>query len=356
MPALTSVPTVDLSNLDSPEGKRLALENIRRACTEWGAFYLSGTPVQPAILENATNETKSFFSRTTEEKMDIALEKVPSYLGYVPLASERTGDKVDYRERIILRGDDPGYGEKSGPVYRTLQGKNQWPSGMPQFRSAHEDLLTAFTGVARTVRALMAEAFGIDLPTLESLFCEESRQNRSVVIHYPEVPKGGKSGQNLTGLHGHKDMTFGGIIYQATDHECLQAQGPNGQWITCPPNPNTLFYVVGAICESITRGVFKACFHRVLTPAPESGSRYAMVAALHIDYDISLTNPKVTKALERIGKELQTQHELNNGMLEDFLNEEFDAIGMRSLKRYMRSFPDVTAKWFPEYSNRVAAA
>lgn len=87
MPALTSVPTVDLSNLDNPEGKRLALENICRACTEWGAFYLSGTPVQPAILENATNETKAFFNRTTEEKMDIALEKVPSYLGYVPVSS-----------------------------------------------------------------------------------------------------------------------------------------------------------------------------------------------------------------------------------------------------------------------------
>ncbi|KAJ5565418.1 Clavaminate synthase-like protein [Penicillium frequentans] len=318
MPALTSVPTVDLSNLDNPEGKRLALENICRACTEWGAFYLSGTPVQPAILENATNETKAFFNRTTEEKMDIALEKVPSYLGYVPLASERTGDKVDYRERIILRGDA--------------------------------------LDVSRTVRALMAEAFGIDLPTLESLFREESRQNRSVVIHYPEVPKGGNCGQNMTGLHGHKDMTFGGIIYQATDHECLQAQAPNGQWVTCPPKPNTLFYVVGAICECLTRGVLKACFHRVLTPAPESGSRYAMVAALHIDYDISLTNPKVTKALERIGKDLQAGHELNNHMLEDFLNEEFDAIGMRSLKRYMRSFPEVTAKWFPEYSNRVAAA
>ncbi|KAJ5658950.1 Clavaminate synthase-like protein [Penicillium longicatenatum] len=345
MPALTSVPTVDLSNLDHPEIKRLALDNIRRACMDWGVFYLSGIPVQPATLENATNETKLFFDRPIEEKMNITLDKVPSYLGYVPLASERTGDKVDYRERIILRGDDPGNGGKMDPVYQTLQGKTQWPSGMPHFRRAHEDLLTAFTGVSRVVRALMAEAFGIDFPTLDSLFHEESRQNRSVVIHYPQVPKGGESGQNLTGLHGHKDMTFGGIIYQATEHECLQAQAPNGEWITCPPKPNTVVYVVGAICESITRGVLKACFHRVLTPAPESGSRYAMVAALYIDYDISLANPKVTKALERIGKDLQAGYELNNGMLEDFLNEEFDSIGMRSLKRYMRSFPEVTTKW-----------
>jgi isopenicillin N synthase-like dioxygenase len=85
MPALTSVPTVDLSNLDHPEGKRLALDNIRRACMDWGVFYLSGIPVQPATLENATNETKLFFDRPIEEKMNITLDKVPSYLGYVPV-------------------------------------------------------------------------------------------------------------------------------------------------------------------------------------------------------------------------------------------------------------------------------
>ncbi|KAJ5929828.1 Clavaminate synthase-like protein [Penicillium verhagenii] len=358
MPALNSVPTVDLSNLNTQEGKRLALDNIRRACTDWGVFYLSGTPVSPAVLNNATNETQAFFNRSTEKKMEIALENVPSYLGYVPLASERTGGKVDYRERIILRGDDPASGrwEKSDPLYMTLQGRNQWPSEMPNFRGAHEDLLASFTDVSRTVRALMAEAFEIDFSTLESLFREESQQNRSVVIHYPEVPKGEAPGQELTGLHGHKDMTFGGIIYQATDHECLQAQAPNGEWVICPPKPNTLVYVVGAICESITRGVFKACFHRVLTPAPESGSRYAIVAALHIDYDISLTNPEVMKALERIGKDLQARSELNNEVLEDFLNEKFDAIGMRALQRYMRSFPEVTAKWFPDYSSRAIAA
>ncbi|KAJ5935809.1 Clavaminate synthase-like protein [Penicillium verhagenii] len=305
MPALTSVPTVDLSNLNTQEGKRLALDNIRRACTDWGVFYLSGTPVLPAVLNNATNETQAFFSRSTEKKMEIALENVPSSLGYVPLASERTGGKVDYRERIILRGDDPASGgwEKSDPLYMTLQGKNQWPSEMPNFRRAHEDLLASFTDVSRTVH-----------------------------------------------------MTFGGIIYQATDHECLQAQAPNGEWVICPPKPNTLVYVVGAICESITRGVFKACFHRVLTPAPESGSRYAIVAALHIDYDISLTNPEVMKALEIIGKNLQAGLEVNNGILEDFLNERFDAIGMRTLQRYMRSFPEVTAKWFPDYSGRAITA
>ncbi|KAE8359710.1 Clavaminate synthase-like protein [Aspergillus caelatus] len=354
MPGISSVPTIDLSQLDDPESKRQALATLEQACTDWGAFYISGAPIGEDELQNATRETKAFFEQPTEKKMEIALENVPSFLGYVPLASERTGDKVDYRERIIVRPDDPR--PSQDPIYRNLQGQTQWPAQMPGFRAAHEQVIKGFTKVASTVRALLAEFLGIDPAVLDGMFREEACQNRNVIIRYPEVPKDQGKQESLQGLHGHKDMTFGAIIYQATDHESLQIQSPTGQWVTCPPKPGSLLYVIGAIGESITRGVCKAGFHRVLSTEPGSGPRYSFVTALHMDYDISLANPKIKKTLETIGQDIYRKHGVSNQMLEDFLYEEFDTIGMRILARYMRSLPHVTARFYPEYSNRVSAA
>lgn len=64
-----------------------------------------------------------------------------------------------------------------------------------------------------------------------------------------------------------------------------------------------------------------------------------------MDYDISLTNPKIKKTLEAIGQDIYRKHGVSNQMLEDFLYEEFDTIGMRILARYMRSLPHVTARF-----------
>ena len=87
MPGISSVPTIDVSRLDDPKSKRQALATLEQACTDWGAFYISGAPIGENELQNAARETKAFFEQPTERKMEIALENAPSVLGYVPVSA-----------------------------------------------------------------------------------------------------------------------------------------------------------------------------------------------------------------------------------------------------------------------------
>ena len=56
------IPSIDLSRLRSGEG----MEELRRACTEWGFFKLTGHEISRESREDLLNEMKLFFDLPTE--------------------------------------------------------------------------------------------------------------------------------------------------------------------------------------------------------------------------------------------------------------------------------------------------
>lgn len=261
------------------------------------------------------------------------------------LGSETTGGNSDWREHLTVARDVSD--ASSGPIYRNLLGPSQWPDPvvLPKFQPVMQDFTEQTTALAKTMRQLIAEAIGLDFNALESLF-EEDQQDRMRLIRYPEPPASvDPSGTQSLGAH--QDTTFGALIYQMSEHRCLQVLNPRGEWVDCPPVPGTVVYVVGQSFHAYTYGFCQAAWHRVIPPSPGDGARYSMVLASYIGHNTSLHSPKTQKALESIKDQIAKRHPDYKSVVPQYMQEEskYDTAGQRVFNSYVRSFPEVSKRW-----------
>ncbi|XP_021300526.1 protein SRG1-like [Herrania umbratica] len=66
--SLPQVPVTDMQKLFSEEFKDLELEQLQRACKEWGFFQLINHEVSTLLVENVKLEIQEFFNLPMEEK------------------------------------------------------------------------------------------------------------------------------------------------------------------------------------------------------------------------------------------------------------------------------------------------
>lgn len=260
------------------------------------------------------------------------------------LGSETTANKADWREHLTVAPDVPD--PSSGPLYRNLLGPSQWPDPavLPKFQPAIQGLMDRSTKLIKVMRQLIAEAIGLDVNMLESLF-KENQQDKLRLIRYPEPPASADN-SGTQSLGAHQDTTFGTLIYQLSDHCCLQALDPRGEWIDCPPVPGSIIYVLGQGFNAYTWGFCKASWHRVIPPPPGSGDRHSMAMASYIGQNVCLKDPKIKDALECI-KEITEKHPDHKAIVPQYMLEEskYDSAGQRVFSAYVRSFPEVTRRW-----------
>lgn len=261
------------------------------------------------------------------------------------LGSETTANKADWREHLTVAPDvsDPS----SGPLYRNLLGPSQWPDPavLPKFRPAIQGLMDRSTKLTKDMRQLIAEAIGVDINMFESLF-KENQQDKLRLIRYPEPPAVADNSE-IQSLGAHQDTSFSTLIYQLSEHRCLQALDPRGEWINCPPIPGSIIYVLGQGFNAYTWGFCKACWHRVIPPPPGSGDRHSMAMPSYIGQDVSLKDPKTQEALEYTKEEISKRHPNHKAIVPQYMLEEskYDSAGQRVFSSYVKSFPEVTRRW-----------
>lgn len=85
------VPVIDITELQSDDAeKRLEIaRQIRDACIRVGFFYVKGHSIPQDVIDNAFGACRSFFQLPLEEKMDVHIEKSPSFKGYESLLYSR---------------------------------------------------------------------------------------------------------------------------------------------------------------------------------------------------------------------------------------------------------------------------
>nr|CAB3457145.1 unnamed protein product [Digitaria exilis] len=88
------LPVVDLASPDL----RAAAKSIRKACVEYGFFYVINHGIESALLERVFAESRRFFEQPMKEKM--ALRKNSSHRGYTAPYSEKVDDYPDSRDLI----------------------------------------------------------------------------------------------------------------------------------------------------------------------------------------------------------------------------------------------------------------
>ena len=78
------VPVIDVSGIHNGdlEERLMVARQIRDACIKVGFFYVKGHGIPKDVTDKAFEASKSFFQLPYEDKMDIHIEKSPSFKGY----------------------------------------------------------------------------------------------------------------------------------------------------------------------------------------------------------------------------------------------------------------------------------
>lgn len=201
-----AIPVIDLSPLwdSSPSGKSKVAEEFTFAFQEVGFAYIINHRVPQAIINEVFAQHRKFHALPMQEKNKIRLNQW--HRGYLPLASYQV--KAESKSKGALVEDikksvkAPNQSESfiinhehfEGPsdlaeeeLYnRYLQGPNQWPHGMPDFRNAVLEYYRELKLLALDLTKIFFAASKTDFHRFASHFERPSIGLR--MLHYPPQP------------------------------------------------------------------------------------------------------------------------------------------------------------------------
>jgi len=271
---MNSIPLIDLhGNLDpahaaAPEAARA----LHDALSTIGFAYIGGHNVRPDVREAAFAASREFHASPLAKKESLAINRF--HRGYMGMASSTIVTssvakvtRPNMSESLMLMHelppDDPALlaGEP-------LQGPNQWPDWVPDFRPRVERYIAEVDALGRYVIQLIAMSLGLPAHALDHHFAKPTTFLR--MLHYPPQPP---LDDDQMGSAPHTD--YGVITLLAQDNTGgLQVRPRGGDWIEAPPIPDTYVLNVGDMLARWTNERFVSTPHRVINRS--GGDRYSL--------------------------------------------------------------------------------
>lgn len=324
----TQLPVLDLGALDGDSRVRADfLARLRQAAREVGFFYVRNHGVPRELNERALASAIAFFALPEAEKQAIAMVRSPHFRGYTRAGGEITRGRPDWREQIDVGAEREALPRRPGaPAWTRLQGPNQWPASLPEFRDAVLRWQDAVTEVL--VRLLRAFAVALGQPEDSFASISEDAPHQLVkVIRYP----GRTRYEDAQGVGAHKDSGLLSLIYQ-DGQGGLQVKGSSG-WIDAAPLPDAFVVNIGELLELASDGYLRATVHRVVSP-PAGRERISL--AFFLGARLDATVPALTLPPDLAAQAPGFERDPNNPLLRQ--------VGENTLKGRLRSHPDVAAR------------
>jgi len=324
-----SLPVLDLSRLAAGASARHAfLDALRQAAHDTGFFYLTGHGVPASFNAAVLEQAAQFFALPQARKEAVAMVRSPHFRGYNRAGLELTRGQPDWREQIDIgaeRGAVPD--SLDGPAYRRLQGPNQWPATLPDFRKIVLGWEDVVTGVLVRLLRAFALALGQDEDVFGPVY-DGSPHQLLKLIRYPGQDDG-SSGQ---GVGAHKDSGLLSLILQ-DGQGGLEIEVAPHVWIPAPPRPDAFVVNIGELLELATGGYLRATVHRVVSPP---AGQVRLSAAFFRGARLDATMPVL-----RLPAEFAAAA---GGVAQDPDNPLFRQVGLNTLKGRLRSHPDVARR------------
>lgn len=121
----TSIPTIDLEEATSPEGRPRVLQGLRHALLNVGFLYVRNHGVPEKTIRDLVGALPVLFNLTQEEKEVVALHNSPHFLGYSGTGAEMTAGKLDGREQFEFATELEDDWVEGKPLAERLKGPNQ---------------------------------------------------------------------------------------------------------------------------------------------------------------------------------------------------------------------------------------
>ena len=374
----SSIPILDLSWARSPTQKPHLLEQLRSALFDVGFLYITNHNVPQSTIDNLTSRLPALFNLPEEKRAALGKLNSPHFLGYNGFAEEVTLGKKDLREQFDFATELPAVwqdkavsnGHINGmhanadetrdfsQLYWRLRGPNQWPNekDLPGFRQAFIDYHDAVQQLSYKFVRLIEEAFGIPVGTFDHFFGRQDPmsilngtastrgflppQHRIKLLKYP--PSEAKNGGQ--GVGAHKDssgwLTF---LYQVSNEPGLEVLSADNEWLPIKPIEGSFVVNFGNPFEAATEGAVKATTHRVIAPGPESNTRYSIpfFQGVPLDMTVSEIRSFIPEEVRRLRQDIDGREQVSS-----FLDPRWDSLGESSLRKWIRSHPDVGTKFY----------
>jgi isopenicillin N synthase-like dioxygenase len=329
---MRELPTLDLGRFGrDPTARAAFLRDLRQTAREIGFFYVIGHGVPETLTSAVLCASRRFFALPEAEKLKVEMVHSPHFRGYNRPGWELTRGRPDWREQFDLAAERQALPRDSGlPAWSRLQGPNQWPAALPEFRAAM--LRWQEEATALSIRLIRAFAAALEQP--EDVFAPiyaELPNQRIKLIRYP----GRDGGEDDQGVGAHKDSGFVTVLLQ-DGVAGLQVETPDG-WIDAPPHPGTFIVNIGELLEMASSGYLKATTHRVVSP-PLGQERYSVAFFLGARLDATVPVLALPPHLATAAR----------GVSRDPHNPLFLEVGKNYLKSRLRSHPDVARRHYPD--------
>ena len=149
-----------------------------------------------------------------------------------------------------------------------MQGPNQWPDWLPNFKPTIEAYVEEADLLARHIVHLIAISLDLPANALDHHFARPTTFLR--MLHYPPQPQ---EESEQIGSAPHTD--YGIITVLAQDNSGgLQVRPRGGDWIDAPPIPDTFVLNVADMLARWTNNRFVSTPHRVINRS--GGDRYSL--------------------------------------------------------------------------------
>jgi isopenicillin N synthase-like dioxygenase len=254
---MSGLPVVDIAAPGAAAALGRALEEI-------GFAYIAGHGVPQAVIDGAFAASWAFHTSPDVLKRSLAINEW--HRGFMAMATSTVVTssvakvtRPNLSESLMIMHDVAP--EDVGPP---LQGPNQWPGWLPDFRPAIDAYRHEVERVCRAIIRLIAVALRLEESALDRYFARPTTFLR--LLRYPPHPV--EAGDDQFGSAPHTD--YGIVTLLAQDESGgLQvrrrdAMGRDGGWIDATPLPGTFVLNVADMLARWTNDRFVSTPHRVI--------------------------------------------------------------------------------------------
>ncbi|KAH7081981.1 2og-Fe oxygenase family protein [Paraphoma chrysanthemicola] len=313
----TSIPTIDISNIDGSLAQRQAIAaRIRQACETCGFFYIKNHSIPQSSIDEAFDLLRRFFALDEDVKMDAHVQKNPAIRGYEPMLETRLDPRTrgDVKEAFTM-GDcylepEQDYTGKTGqgPPSDVTKSQNIWPKDAPWWREGLYKYYNQILPLAMKLVRILALSFNLDEQAFDEIFRFPITGMRP--LHYPPTPQ--EEGQENVGLGAHADFSWLTLVLQDSV-PALEVLNQDGIWVDAPPQPGTFVCNVGQYLEKHTNRRFPATVHRVRNKTGQE--RYSLPFFLTPDADAEIEVLECCRDDDGTGGTAKTYENINVGDL-----------------------------------------
>ncbi|MDP3418311.1 isopenicillin N synthase family oxygenase [Falsiroseomonas sp.] len=270
MGAAENLPIIDLGALGTEQGDAAIARALDAAFGGIGFAYFANTPISVSQQAAIFQASRRFHALPDAAKRAIDMNGF--HRGYmapktsvIQTSSVARVTKPNFSESFMFMhevpADDPRFG-------LPLQGPNQWPAELPEFRAevlAYQAAMEAFCR-----RLLRPIALALKLPADFLLKWFETPTTFLRLLHYPPQPP--DAAEDEFGSAPHTDYGFITVLLQDMSGG-LEVRRADGVWLQATPIPGSFVVNVGDMLARWTNGRWQSTPHRVKNLS--GGERYS---------------------------------------------------------------------------------